>query len=91
MLRIRSKKIWFVVAAVASVLFCAVADRYPVIIDYYRQFGVIPFIASIYSRLTGLLPFSLAEMLIYITVIFIMFYIVIFVVNVIKNRIKRNT
>ena len=89
MLRIRSKKIWFVVAAVASVLFCAVADRYPVIIDYYRQFGVIPFIASIYSRLTGLLPFSLAEMLIYITVIFIMFYIVIFVVNVIKKQDKK--
>lgn len=87
----KSLKIRWIITAAALVLLLAAGISAKLSVDFANWYGenVYPILVGIFARISGLFPFSLAEIVIVLAVFTCLFSIVYFIVQLIKRRGKR--
>lgn len=90
MLSIRkNKKLWIFALVPLCLIMLITAKNNSDFVDIYREYFVFSYIARIYSRVIGIIPISLIEIIIYALLIGIIVFIVYFIVNFVKAKEKR--
>lgn len=84
------KKLFLAVGLFAGgYLLSFAASKAPALSEKYYSMGIYRGLKEIFGRISGILPFSLAEVLIVLLVFFVVFIIINFTVNILKNKGKR--
>lgn len=89
MLNIRNKKLWFLLLVPVSTLLVLIAVLFSDFVEIYRSYLIIPMVFRVLSLMTGLLPFSLAEIVLLLLLPVILMMICVFIVKLVKSRNKK--
>ncbi|MBE5926670.1 MAG: DUF3810 domain-containing protein [Lachnospiraceae bacterium] len=86
---LKSKRLWCMLSAPFSLILLIIADNNSTFVDVYRDYLIIPQIARIYSLITGIFPFSVAEILIWFVGAGSIVIIIYFIISIIKKKEKK--
>lgn len=85
----RLKRFWAGLLILPAVLLTTLADKYPATVERVYSSGLYPVLSGCAARITGLVPFSLAEFVIILLVVSILAYIIAAIRKIIKHRALR--
>lgn len=77
------KRIWFVLLVIPALILTSLAAKNPDVVERVYSSGIYPWMAGFFGRLTGAVPFSLAQWILLFAVVAGIVYII---VSIIKRR-----
>ena len=87
----KSLKVRWIITAVALVLLAAAGITAKLSVGFANWYGdvIYPFLVGIFARISGIFPFSLAEIVVTLAVLTCLFAIIYFIVQLVRKKGQR--
>lgn len=82
------KRLWFIILIPLSLILTEIAKNSPSFAEFYSE-NIYKYISIFFNNISGIIPFSLAEIVVILLVLAAVFYIVFFIVMFIKKMGRR--
>ena len=89
MMKFKYKRAWLLLLIPIAFLTTVVATKFPEVFEYFYSRRVHLFVREVLGRITGWIPFSLAELVLVFGVLLLIIYIICYVIAIIKNKKQR--